>query len=85
MNDLRVAIPDFDLSNFSSKDIVPLKAQHVLSCALFSKTVKDMDVKFDMTTRHKVIFGCLRATHAQSFLLGISIHGLGQHIQDTAL
>jgi len=35
-------IPDFDISNFTSKVTVPLKAQHVLASALFSKSVQDM-------------------------------------------
>ena len=39
-----------------------------------------MEVKFDMTTRQKVIFGCLQAAHAQDFLLAIPIDGLGQHM-----
>jgi hypothetical protein len=32
-------IPDFDVNSFTSKDTVPLKAQHVLASALFSKIV----------------------------------------------
>jgi len=39
-----------------------------------------MKVKFDMTTKQKVIFGCLQAGHAQDFLLAILIDGLGQHM-----
>jgi len=39
-----------------------------------------MEVKFDMTTRQKTIFGCLQAPHAQDFLLAIPIDGLGQHM-----
>jgi len=39
-----------------------------------------MEVKFDMTTRQKAIFGCLQAPHAQDFLLAIPIDGLGQHM-----
>ena len=59
---------------------LPLKSQKALTCALFSKIVKDMEVDFDMTVRHKVIFECLRAPHAQDFLLTILIEGLGQHM-----
>ena len=59
LDDLSVAIPDFDLSNFTSKDIVPPKAQHVLVSVLFSKIVKDVNVKFDMTTRYEAFFSCL--------------------------
>jgi len=51
-----------------------------LASALFSKSVQDMEVKFDMTTRQKAIFGCLQAAHAQDFLLAILIDGLGQHM-----
>ncbi|KAL6545127.1 hypothetical protein OROHE_009792 [Orobanche hederae] len=80
LDGLSMAIPDFDLSNFTSKDTVPPKAQHVLASALFSKIVKNMDVEFAMTTRQNAVFGCLQAAHAQDFLLAIPIHGLGLHI-----
>jgi hypothetical protein len=73
-------IPEFDVSSFTGKDIVPPKAQHVLASALLSKIVQDMEVKFDMTTRQKAIFGCLQAAHAQDFLLAILIDGLDQHM-----
>ena len=39
-----------------------------------------MEVDFDMTVRHKAVFECLRAPHAQDFLLTIPIDGLGQHM-----
>ncbi|KAL7606538.1 hypothetical protein Lser_V15G14664 [Lactuca serriola] len=39
-----------------------------------------MEVHFDMTPRQKAFFQCLRAPHAQDFLLAIPIHGLGQHM-----
>ena len=77
---LRGTISDFDVSIFTSKDTVPPKAQHVLASALFSESVQDMEVKFDMTTRQKAILGCLQAAHAQNFLLAIPIDGLGQHV-----
>jgi len=64
LDGFRGAIPDFDVSSFTSKDIVPPKAQHVLASALFSKSIQDTEVKFDMTTRQKAIFGCLQPTHA---------------------
>ena len=51
-----------------------------MASATFSKSVQDMEVKFDMTTRQKAIFGCLQATHAQDFLLAIPIDGLCQHM-----
>lgn len=51
LNGLSVAILDFDLSSFTSNDTVPPKAPHVLASVLFSKTVKDVDVKFDIATR----------------------------------
>ena len=35
---------------------------------------------FDMAVRQKVIFECLRISHAQDFLLAIPINGLGQHM-----
>jgi hypothetical protein len=80
LDGLHETIPSFDLSNFTRKDTVPLKAQHVLARALFGKIVQDMEVKFNMTTREKAVFGCLRAAHAQDFLLAIPIDGLGQHM-----
>ncbi|GJX03380.1 hypothetical protein Tco_0189296 [Tanacetum coccineum] len=46
----------------------------------FSEMVKDMKVHFDMTMRQKAVFECLRAPHAQDFLLAIPIDGLGQHM-----
>ena len=54
-------IPNFDVGSFTGKDIVPPKAQHVLTSAFFSKSVQDMKVKFDMTTRHKLVLECLQA------------------------
>jgi hypothetical protein len=80
LDGLREMIPTLDFSNFTSKDTVPPKAQHVLASALFSKIVKDMEVNFQLTTRQKAVFGCLQATHAQDFLLAIPIEGLGQHM-----
>jgi len=80
LDGLRGSIPYFDVSGFTRKDTVPPKAQHVLVSALFSKSVQDMEVKFNMTTRQKTIFGCLQAAHAQDFLLAIPIDGLGQHM-----
>nr|GEV25569.1 auxilin-like protein [Tanacetum cinerariifolium] len=41
---------------------------------------KDMKVHFDMTMRQKAVFECLRAPHAQDFLLAIPIDGFGQHM-----
>ena len=45
LNGLRGTIPDFDVSSFTSKDIIPSKAPHVLASAIFSKSVQDMEVK----------------------------------------
>jgi hypothetical protein len=80
LDGLRETIPDFDFSNFASKDTVPTKAQHVLASVLFGKIVQDIETDFDMTTRQKAVFGCLKAAHAQDFLLAIPIDGLGQHM-----
>ncbi|PWA80994.1 hypothetical protein CTI12_AA190310 [Artemisia annua] len=77
---LRDTIPSFDFSGFTNKDTVPSKAQQTLASALFSEMVKDMEVHFDMTVRQKAVFECLRAPHAQDFLLAIPIDGLGQHM-----
>lgn len=80
LDGLHAVIPDSDLSGFTRKDIVPPKAQYVLASSLFGKSVHDLDLKFDMTTRQKAVFGCLQATHAQDFLLVIPIDGLGQRL-----
>ncbi|GJS48324.1 hypothetical protein Tco_0598445 [Tanacetum coccineum] len=42
--------------------------------------LKDMEIHFDMTMRQKAVFECLRAPHAQDFLLAIPIDGLCQHM-----
>nr|GEV82287.1 hAT dimerization domain, ribonuclease H-like domain protein [Tanacetum cinerariifolium] len=42
--------------------------------------VKDTEIHFDMTMRQKAVFECLRAPHAQDFLIAISIDGLSQHM-----
>ncbi|GKA36261.1 hypothetical protein Tco_0722752 [Tanacetum coccineum] len=77
---LRDTIPSFDFSSFTNKDTAPSKAQQTLANVLFSEMVKDMEVYFDMTIRHKAVFECLRAPQAQDFLLAIPIDGLGQHM-----
>jgi len=73
-------VSDFNVNNFTSKDTVPPKAKHVLASVLFSKSVQDMKVKFDMTTRQKIVFGCLQASHAHNFLLAIQIEGLRRYM-----
>jgi hypothetical protein len=80
LDGLRSIIPTVDFSNFASKDTVPGKVQHVLASVHFSKIVQDMEVDFDMTTRQKAVFGCLKAAQAQDFLLAIPIDELGQHM-----
>lgn len=37
-----------------------------------------MDRVYKLSERHKAVFGCLQAAHAQDFLLAIPIEGLGQ-------
>jgi len=44
-------IQNFDISSLTSKDIFPPKTQHVLTSAIFSKSVQDLEVNFDMTKR----------------------------------
>ncbi|GKC36133.1 retrovirus-related pol polyprotein from transposon TNT 1-94 [Tanacetum coccineum] len=77
---LRDTIPSFDFSGFTNKDTAPSKAQQTLANVPFSEMVKDMEVYFDMTIRHKTVFECLRPPQAQDFLLAIPIDGLGQHM-----
>ncbi|GJX60343.1 hypothetical protein Tco_0291733 [Tanacetum coccineum] len=77
---LRDTIPSFDFNVFTNKDTTPSKAQQTLTSAIFSEMVKDMEVHFDMSVRQKAVFECLRASHAQDFLLAIPIDGLSQHM-----
>nr|GFA89270.1 putative reverse transcriptase domain-containing protein [Tanacetum cinerariifolium] len=77
---LRDTIPSFGVSGFTNKDTVPSKAHQTPTNVFFSEMVKDMEVPFDMTMRQKAVFECLRASHAQDFLLAIPIDGLGQHM-----
>lgn len=51
-----------------------------MTSVIFNKNVKDINAKFDTTTRHKSNFSRLQATHVQDFLLAIPIDGLGQHM-----
>jgi hypothetical protein len=80
LDGFRDMIPTWDFSNFANKDIVPPKAQHILASSLFGKIVQDMKVDFEMTARQKPVFGCLKAAHAQDFLLVVPIDGLDQHM-----
>ncbi|PNX79464.1 hypothetical protein L195_g035450 [Trifolium pratense] len=78
LDGLRDTIPTFDFSNFASKDIVPPKAQHILSSVLFGKIVQDMKVDFSVTTRQKAVFGCLKRHMLKTFSslspsMGISV------------
>lgn len=61
LNDLSDVIPYFDL--IIKMDDVPPKTQNVLVNVLFNKSFQNMDVKFDMTTRHKEVFDCLQVSH----------------------
>ncbi|GKF51123.1 hypothetical protein Tco_0147590 [Tanacetum coccineum] len=61
---LRDTISSFDFSCFTNKDTTSSKAQQTLENVLFSEMVKDMEVYFDITIRHKAVFECLRAPHA---------------------
>lgn len=47
---------------------------------LFTRSVQDMDVKFDVATRHKAYFGCLQVAHARDFLFVIPNDGIGRHM-----
>jgi hypothetical protein len=80
LDGLQDTISIFYFSNFTSKDIVPPKAQNILANVLFGKIVDDMQIDYNMTTRENIVFGCLKVAHAQDFLLVIHIDGLGQHM-----
>jgi len=58
LDDLCGTILDIGFSNFSSNDTIHPKTRHVLMNSLFSKNVREMKLKFDMTTRQKEDFGC---------------------------
>ncbi|GJY43404.1 kinase-like domain, phloem protein 2-like protein [Tanacetum coccineum] len=80
------AIEDLAIANFlfllmEIVDKVEVLAKEVevlgsVACFQSQEMVKDMDINFDMTVRHKAIFECLGAPHAQDFLLAIPIGGL---------
>ncbi|KAL8199948.1 hypothetical protein R6Q57_013516 [Mikania cordata] len=80
MDRLRMSLPDFDLSGFTNKDTAPLKAQHVLTSALFSGIIQNLGVNFNLSPRQKAELECLQAPHAQDFLCVVPIDGLGQHM-----
>ncbi|KAL8234283.1 hypothetical protein R6Q59_020383 [Mikania micrantha] len=80
MDRLRMSLPDFDISGFTNKDTAPLKAQHVLTSALFSGIIHNLGVKFNLSPRQKAVLECLRAPHAQDLLRVVPIDGLGQHM-----
>jgi hypothetical protein len=61
----------FDFNCFASKDTVSLKPFLV---------VHNVEVDFAMIVRQKAVFGCLKAAHAQDFLLVVLIDGLDQHM-----
>lgn len=46
----------------------------------FLVNVKNINIKFDMKTRHITFLGCLQVTHDHEFLLPIPIDGLIQHM-----
>lgn len=57
-------ILDFDLNKFTRKDIVPPKTNTLWQVPFLAKAFQDKEVKFDMTTKYKVVFECLQETHA---------------------
>lgn len=46
---------DFDIRSFTSRYIVLPNAQHILKNSFLSKSVQDMDIKFDMITGQKIV------------------------------
>lgn len=59
LDSISVIISDFDFSSFTKKNIVPPKVKHILGNVFSSKSFQGIDVKFDMTTKQKIFFGCL--------------------------
>ena len=79
LDSLHDTIPNFDVSNLLVSTSSILNTTCFGECPL-SKSVQDMKVKFDKTTKQKTILGCLQAGHAHDSLIDIPIHGLGQHM-----
>jgi len=71
LNGLCGRISNFTCSSFISKNIFPPKERHVLASVIFSKSVQNMKVKFDMTTRQRKQFLSVCKQHMLSvfFLL----------------
>ncbi|GKA20351.1 putative reverse transcriptase domain-containing protein [Tanacetum coccineum] len=52
------------------------RAVNAVDLMILLSQLHDSQIHFDMTMRQKVAFGCLRAPHAQDFILAIPIDGL---------
>jgi hypothetical protein len=77
---LRDTILTCNFTNFASKDIVPLKANMFWRVPILVKLFKTYKLILKLPSGKKVVFGCLKTTHARDFLLVIPIDGLGQHM-----
>ncbi|KAM0014048.1 putative exostosin [Helianthus debilis subsp. tardiflorus] len=75
---LNVSLLDFDIGSFSNKDTAPSKPQTTLANALFRKIVQSLGEMFDLSSRQKAVWECLKGLHAHDFLTVIPIEGLGQ-------
>ncbi|KAJ0778965.1 putative exostosin [Helianthus annuus] len=75
---INVSLPDFDIGGFSNKDTAPSKPQKTLANALFSKIAQSLGENFDLSSRQKAVWECLKGPHAQDFLTVVPIEGLGQ-------
>jgi hypothetical protein len=80
LDDIRDTISTFDFNSLAIKCTIPSKAQHVLVSVRFGKIVHNMEVDFDMTTKQKIVFWCLKMPHGRIFFLAILIDELNQHM-----
>ena len=76
LNNLHVAIPDYDLDSFVNKGTAPPKPQHILASALFGKIIKEMEVKFNMRLDRRPFLGVYRHHMPKIFFLLFLLMGL---------
>lgn len=79
LDGLHGTIPDFDLVVLLAR-ISSLLKHNIFWRVLVLVKVQNMEVKFYMTTRQKIVLGRSKTSHAHDFLIAILIDGLGQHI-----
>lgn len=79
LDNIRSSLPNVELGGFMDKDTAPKKPQKILASAFNCKAMQTME-EFNMSSRQKAVFECLKGAHAQDFLSALPIDGLGQHM-----